>query len=78
MTYSNINGIAGCMDYGESLLFFFFASTDTISRHNDAKEQDLRYRSFNVKALIERALKAKRERADGLTCISLSPSFHSS
>lgn len=53
----------------------FFASTDTMARHNDAKEQDLRYRSFDVTALIERALKAKRERADGLTCMFLSPNL---
>lgn len=59
-------------------IFYFIASTDTMSRCNDAQEQDLRYRSFNVTALVERALKAKRTRTDGLKCMFLSPNFHAS
>ncbi|EED19590.1 mitochondria protein Fmp29, putative [Talaromyces stipitatus ATCC 10500] len=38
---------------------------------NDAKEQDVRYRPFNLAALIERALKAKRGRIDGQKCIKI-------
>ena len=71
MTYLNINDIAGCMYYDKSLIELL--QTDSMSRYNDAKEQDVRYRPFNVPALIERALNAKREPVDGLTCMFLSP-----
>ncbi|KUL91856.1 hypothetical protein ZTR_01026 [Talaromyces verruculosus] len=42
-----------------------------MSRYNDAKEQDVRYRPFNLPALIERALNAKRKLVDGLTCVKI-------
>ncbi|KAI7975757.1 hypothetical protein EIK77_005507 [Talaromyces pinophilus] len=69
MTYLDINDIAGCMYYDKSLIEFL--QTDTMSRYNAAKEQDVRYRPFNLPALIERALNAKREPVDGLTCVKI-------
>lgn len=71
MTYLNINDIAGCMYCDKSPVILL--QIDTMSRYNDAKEQDVRYRPFDLTALIERALNAKRERVDGLTCMFLSP-----
>jgi hypothetical protein len=67
MTCFDINDIAGCMYYDKALTIRF--SLTSTSRYNDAKEQDVRYRPFNVTALIERALNAKRRRVDGLKCM---------